>query len=105
MSMDELEHLRKVLNPVETIPTVEQCRIVADALKRESVGNTGDLADYLGLSKSNISKMTMVHRNLIDELKDWYITTAVGVSTLYHLSKLSVEAQEEHLKNALQLGT
>ena len=105
MIITELEHLRKVLNPVETISSVTQCRIVAEALENETVGGSGDLADYLGLSKSNISKMVCAHRNLIQELKDWYGTTAIGVNTLYEWSRKTPQEQGLHFENAILLGT
>jgi len=105
MTLTELEHLRKVLNPVETIPAVEQCRIVAEALANETVGNGPDIAEYLGVSKSQVSKMVCSHNDLIPELKDWFRDTAVGVSTLYMVSRMTPEAQGVYWDNARLLGS
>ena len=107
MSLQDLERLKRANNPQEEVSMVEQCELVGRILEKETIGNQGDLADYLGkrIKKAKISKMNTVYLKLIPELKNWFSTIDIGVATLYDRATESEKKQREYLKNARLLGS
>jgi len=101
--MKDLERLKEFYAPPKKrIDIVEQARIIAEALEidGEYVGRKVELAEYLGISPNKLYKLSIVHRDLIQETKEWLKQSPYQMSTAYYVSQLPPMAQLEWLENA-----
>ena len=93
--VDRLDDLKRSLVLYEPMDVVTQCEIVGEAMANGGpyMENYEGLALFLGVSKNQVYKMNCVHKNMLDEVKEYFRCSDYQVYTAFNVASMSHEEQ------------
>ena len=99
--MSNLERLKEFYKPKETINVIEQARMVSTALGVDGsyAGRIKELAEYLGISQSQTSKLNNIINRLLPEVIEYFEQSDYQVSMAYNVGQLNPMAQLSWLED------
>jgi len=98
----DLERLRDYYHPdIKVINVVEQARIVAEAFAPggEYEEDIFSLYTYLGVCRSQVYRLDVIHKDMLPKVKVWFRETKYKVNTAFMVASKSPEGQLEFLRN------